>query len=1357
MPDLAATARRLVRRLVATPEKTVAAESLTVSDGVGLVRQVETVLGAALESGGRAGLAAALGRTAAGQRAAAFLTGDELAGSLDLVATAARRRLPLVLHVTADGGHEACHAAADAGAVLFFAADVQDAADLTLLARRLAEDALAPVAVAMDGRETARAMHDARLPAPEAVARFLGGAGDTVHPPTPSQTMLFGDHRRRLPRWHDGGRPLLHGAEPAALAGASRCAFFDVHLPELLARAFGDFSREFGRRPEALDTHHADDARFLLLAQGAAVETATAAAAALRASGVKAGVVGLRVVSPFPAAGLVELLRGRRGVAVLERLEAGFAEPPLLAATRALLERARHGPDRGGAHGDGGLPALGDREVPPLASAFYGATLRAADVVALVRAMTAGETVAGETPSSVWLGIDTAAAGDAWPKRRALRDALRRAYPDSVRLGLRGAETPDPAPPGALVVSVHRIAADDGFLGDAAALLYRLLGGHLRARPAVDEGWGVERVDLVTQAASPLPDGGDGVASSVAVWRAGKGPAAVLLARIQDGGAVLLADGTRPPGLGPAVEERGIKVYAAREPSPPTPLPGGEGSSERILGTLAGVLSLEGRSEVSLRKLLQARRAMLADAGDVEARLDALQAGFERVARISAADLGDARPAAEAGPPPAVRRLGRCTAPLADLPGFWDRVGGGALAPDPFLATGTVPPLSSALRDLSPARGVLPAFDPAPCTGCGGCWSACPDAAVAPVAIDPAALLACGMECAAAHGRPADKLRMVASKVASRVRQEMAAPDWKGGTAGELYDAAFAAAVDKMKLPDERKAELRDAHAAARAEIAALPVARTRPFFDDADDGELFALALDPDACKGCGLCVAACEPGALTAVADDAERTAAARELWRFCDELPEASAATRERVGRHPEVGALAAALMSRAAREVMAGGHGAEPGSGAALALRQVLGVAADRLRPRRERQLAALRELKEKLASAIHGTLAQALPGRDLDALARGLDALSQPDAELAELTARVETAFEDERVDVTRARRLVEAARAVADLEWRWTTGESGLGQAPLGLVLTVPGLAWAASFPYQPFRLPVTVDATGDAADLARGLAAGRLAETVDAARVLRRARLELDRPLEAPRAAAELDALAWEDLDDDERALAAPLFVTISEEDLDRGVGGAMTALLGSDLPVKVLVLQAWAPEDHPSSSSSHTGLDEATKKSAFFVQSSVAHSEHLARAVAAAIDRGGPALLRVLAPSPARGGFAADETLARARERVESGAFALGEPSPPNPPLPRGEGGSIPHVLLPSPSGRGAGGEGSAELEARHAAEIAALRRDYEGRLAAARTGLQAEMARRLRARLMRIASQPPAGGGDGPEARG
>jgi hypothetical protein len=198
------------------------------------------------------------------------------------------------------------------------------------------------------------------------------------------------------------------------------------------------------------------------------------------------------------------------------------------------------------------------------------------------------------------------------------------------------------------------------------------------------------------------------------------------------------------------------------------------------------------------------------------------------------------------------------------------------------------------------------------------------------------------------------------------------------------------------------------------------------------------------------------------------------------------------------------------------------------------------------------------------------------------------------------------------------------------------------------------------------------------------------------------------------------------------------------------------MTALLGSDLPVKVLVLQAWAPEDHPSSSS-HTGLDEATKKSAFFVQSSVAHSEHLARAVAAAIDRGGPALLRVLAPSPARGGFAADETLARARERVESGAFALGEPSPPNPPLPRGEGGSIPHVLLPSPSGRGAGGEGSAELEARHAAEIAALRRDYEGRLAAARTGLQAEMARRLRARLMRIASQPPAGGGDGPEARG
>lgn len=1084
------------------------AGAITESDGVRLVRLVETGLGAVAEAGGRGGLAAAVGLAAVGERATAFLDDDELAASLDLLATATRRRLPLVIHATTERSHEACHAVARSTA-LFFAADVQDTVDLTLLGRRLAEDALTPVIVAMDGRETARAVHDLALPPPEAVRRFVGDPGDVLHPSTPSQEMLFGKHRRRLPRWHDLERPLLHGAEPEG-ADAARHAFFDIHLPELLARAVGDFTREFDRRPEALRTSHVDGARYLVLAAGAAVETAEAAVTALRGAGVKAGVVGLRVLRPLPAAGLVELMRGRRGVVVLERGDAGT----LADQVRALLERAR---------GDDSLPVLGDREIPATASAFHGASLRAADLMALVREM-----AAGRAPSPVYLGIDTASTDAAYPKRQALRDALRRAYPESARLGLRG--------------------------GDGGA---------------------------------PVPQA--------------------------------------------------------------------------------------------------------------------------------------------AAPPPVVRRLGRGTAPIADLPGFWDRVRGvHAPAPDPFLATGAMPPISSALRDLSPARTVLPAFDPALCTGCGACWSACPDSAVAPVTMGPDRLLTAAMERAKARGRSVDKLRMVASKLAARVRREMAAPGWNGGPAGELLDAAF----DAIKLPKGHEDDLREAYAAVREEIAALPVARTSLFFEEADDGDLFSLALDPDACKGCGLCVAACEAGALTATDDDAGRTAPARELWRLCDELPEPTDTARDRARRHPDAGPLAAALMSRAAREAMAGGHGAEPGSGPALALRQVLGVATEDLRPVHARQLKEITELKSSLAEAIHAHLARALPDRDLEALARGLDSLRRPDAELTELTARVETAFEDERVDVARTRRLVDAARALADLEWRWTTGEGGLGRAPFSLVLATPGLDWAASFPFQPFRVPVTVVAAGDAPAVARGIAEGQRREAVETARVMRRARLELDRSM---------------DLDGDEHRLGPPLFLAVAEEDLRGMALAGLWELLASDLAVKILVLRAWAAEDDPSSSSL-TGLFEAAKKPGFFTQSSVAHFDHLAAAVAGALDHDGPALLRVLAPSPAR--LAADTTLARARQTVASGAFAL---------VPGG-GAEDDRPTVDAKTV----GSAHPTAEARHAAEIAALRQEhealrqeYEARLAAARAEIQAETARRVRARLLRLALRRPEAT-DRPEVR-
>ena len=173
--------------------------------------------------------------------------------------------------------------------------------------------------------------------------------------------------------------------------------------------------------------------------------------------------------------------------------------------------------------------------------------------------------------------------------------------------------------------------------------------------------------------------------------------------------------------------------------------------------------------------------------------------------------------------------------------------------------------------------------------------------------------------------------------------------------------------------------------------------------------------------------------------------------------------------------------------------------------------------------------------------------------------------------------------------------------------------------------------------------------------------------------------------------------------------------------------------------------------------------------------VQTSVGAGDHLETGIAAALAFDGPALVRVHAPEPARDGFAADATLERAREAVATRAFPLFVSRPGS----DREGGSdgLPTVDLagnPDPEAAGtdsperlrawrllqrwAGADeafdaAAAATEEReraeqerqdHEQEIAALRADYEQRLAEARATTQAEMARRVRNKLLALSAR-------------
>ncbi|MBT8081367.1 MAG: pyruvate ferredoxin oxidoreductase [Gammaproteobacteria bacterium] len=1199
----------------------------TVLDGNGAVGLSETAMSSRAVTdaeGPRGVLAAATGLTLAGHRATAYLSGHEIAAVQDLLVSAAGRHAPLVVHLATrsaaahgaalGSGHDTVHLSADAGCFVLFAANVQEAADFSFIARRVSEQTLVPGLVVMDGEQTALAAQDVRLLSPNQVARFLGAAGEEIETPTAAQKLLFGARRRRLPAWHDLDEPMLTGAvfdrESFGLGAAARRPYFDDFVDDALARAFEDFDDTTGRRYDTISQHRLDNARLVLIAQGAAVETARRTSDLLRKQHrIRAGVVGLHALRPFPGAAIADAIEAVDRVIVLERGDAALSGgPPLTREIRASVYGTGRQPAcQTAVYGVGGLP------------------LRVEDLITLCA------DADDKTPDPAFLGIAFDDDATNQPKREVLLDALRRAYPHAAGMGVRARQ--DAAAPrqkDSLAIKVRRSGKGARLTRAAAALLHTLEGGRIRSRPGPPCDWLIHGGDH-------LLDPGDAIGADVTLDVARR---VITLHR----------------------ENRHFRV------------PDGEPGEELLLGGLFAALLHGGLLEQKSRRIVGARRKLL-EPGDAERRDDMLAAfekGLEALEETGGPKIPSRPPYEDTPAPAAVRALGRSDDHVASLPRFWDQTGilyrdgeTDRLTADPYFATGSMPPLSATFGDNHEQRAWLPAFDPAACTGCGKCWTRCPDSAIGIVAAGPAALIDAGI-----RETGAEAVRQVAGKLASRILADARKSESPPPRFGDMLGDAWTWLMEKAPLPDERKQAIADGVEKIDKLFGALPVAVTAPFFGDAeaknkDSGELLSLVVNADACQACGICVQACEPGALEARDTDATFLAEARALWDAWSATPDTPGATLVRAAGHDDVGPAAAMLLSRYCQFAMAGSDVGEAGSGEKAAVRLALSTIEYHQQPVVQRFANELSTAGAELTTMIRETLSGTLPVEDLDAVSEQLESLASPRVDLSTLAERISGGDVDHSVDTAYLLRLIELSRDVASAHHRLIEGEYGLGRARYGLAITGATTAsWAARFPANPFQVPAVVDASGDAPLLARGLVEGHLEETTNLARLLRLARLELERPdgLDWKRDA--LADLRWQDLDDDELALCPPLLL-VGGDDMLAGRGLAQLIwLLNAGLPVKVLLLSSLGLGlTGAETRDAHTGAGmlALSQRNAYVAQSSIAWPDHFSASLAQALEFRGPALIEVYAPSPSRDGFAAENTIEQARLAVETRVLPL------------------------------------------------------------------------------------------------
>jgi len=1262
-----------------------------------------------------AAAAVTAGMSLVGLRATSFSGGQGVAAMHESLYAAAGKRLTYVINLacramskqalSVHAGHDDYHAVDDAGFFQVFAKNAQEVADLNLIAHRIAELSLNPGLCAQDGVLTSHVIETVRLPEQGLVREFLGDPADLIESPTPAQRMVYGERRRRIPELFDVDYPsmlgIVQGPDSYQQGVAAQRPFYFDHVGPLADRAFAEYAALTGRGYARAAGYRMEDAEWALLGQGSVVADAEALCDHLRAARrLRIGVVNITMFRPFPADLLTALLRGKRGVVVLERVDQPLAvDPPLLREIRAAMSKAvENGRVRRGTAPHPGLAACMADQVPDIYSACFGLgsrPLRAADLVAAVENMLEG----GRRRRQFYLGIEFVREHTRLPKLQIWQERLLEHYPDLPDLALPAAAEVDLFPAGACSFRIHALGGwgASAVATDLALATAEAGGLHVKVRPA----YGSERrgqpmsVSATLAAEAIRPNGEPGTLQVVILLDPSAIRRTEALTGLAEGGALVLQS-SRPAGECwaslPAAAQREIGARRIRLFALDALAIAAEACPEASLRPAVACVAMAGaflrvaplpkvllRDEAGVLSALETRfsRRLGADAATVaQGMRQALRRGLGEVQAVEVlpADLQVAvgavpeRPAALQGAKarPGVGHQGR----------FWEQVGylysvGQDGIADPFLAMGALPVATSTIRDMTAVRLEVPEFIPDKCTGCGQCWTQCPDSAIPGLVTSVEDVLQAAMRVAGAE-RPTDRLRQIARALAAEARRLL--KDGPFTTFGDVLGRAYAAVAGKLNLADERRAALDAEYAAVEAVLADFPLARTAPFFNLAESrspggGGLLSVTVSPEACKGCNLCIEVCPEGALVAVPQTEDIVARLRRHWRLWQELPETDDRYVNLGSLDEGIGVLPSLLLKKENYLSMAGGDGACVGCGEKTVLHLVLAAIHGFMLPRGRAHVARLDEL-------IGG-----LERKARELLASDADLLHVEQGAGGTVALPLETGKKSH-VD-----RISGILRDLRDLRWRYTEGPGGHGRAACGMInATGCSAAWASTYPFNPYPFPWVSHLFQDSPSMAVGIFEGHMRKMAQGFAAVRRAALELADEYEPAAHDPALAGLDWRDFTDEEFALCPPILAVGGDGAILDGGFQNLSRLLASGKPIRVIMLDTQThttsggetcAADFPGQEGSRArwgagplsepetrkelALLAMAHRNVFVLQSSQAAPAHLMAGVLKGLQARRPAVFSLHSPCPPGHGTTAEMAPRSARLALESRAFPL------------------------------------------------------------------------------------------------
>ncbi len=261
-------------------------------------------------------MSACIGAESAGARAMTATSANGLSLMWEMIYIASSLRLPIVMSLVnravsgplnIHNDHSDAMGVRDAGWIMLFSENNQEAYDNLLMAHRIAEhkDVQLPLMVCQDGFITSHSIENIELLEDDKAKAFVG---------------------KYKPEHY-----LLNDKEPIAVGPLDVQTYLFEHkvqqaeamrnAKKVIAEVSAEFEKLTGRKYQFFEEYKMEDAELVVVCMNSTAGTTKAAIDDLRSKGVKAGLLKIRMFRPFPSEEIAKSLKNAKAIAVLDKAD----------------------------------------------------------------------------------------------------------------------------------------------------------------------------------------------------------------------------------------------------------------------------------------------------------------------------------------------------------------------------------------------------------------------------------------------------------------------------------------------------------------------------------------------------------------------------------------------------------------------------------------------------------------------------------------------------------------------------------------------------------------------------------------------------------------------------------------------------------------------------------------------------------------------------------------------------------------------------------------------------------------------------------------------------------------------------